>query len=413
MTTTTHPLALDTAWRQRARAVIPNGMYGHQSAGSLPDGFPQFMERGDGCRVWDVDGNEYIDFMCSYGPVILGHRHAAVEAAARAQAEKADCQNGPSHLAVELAERMVGVVRHADWAIFQKNGTDATTTCVTVARAATGRRKILVAAGAYHGAAPWCTPNPTGVVAEDRAHLAHYVFNDIASVDAAVAAAGDDLAAIVVSPFRHDARIDQELVDPAFARHLRRVCDDTGAALILDDVRCGFRLAYGGSWEPIGVDPDLSAWSKAIANGHALAATLGNDRFRVGAEKIFVTGSFWFSAVSMAASLATIDALADDGVGRMERAGRRLRDGLATQAASYGVRINQTGPVQMPLLTFADDRDFAKANVFTAEAARRGVYLHPWHNWFLSVAHTDADIDQALLATDDAFAAVRAHVGAA
>ena len=249
------------------------------------------------------------------------------------------------------------------------------------------------------------------MVPEDRAHLGRYRFNDVASVDAAVAEAGDDLAAIVVSPFRHDARHDQELVDPAFARHLRAVCDATGAALILDDVRCGFRLAYGGSWEPLGVEPDLSAWSKAIANGYPLAAVLGNERFRPGAERIYVTGSFWFSAVAMAASLATLDALAVGGVAAMERAGQRLRAGLAAQAAAHGVGINQTGPVQMPLLTFAGDKDFALANAFTGAAARRGVYLHPWHNWFLSTAHTDADIDRALLATDEAFAAVRAHPG--
>jgi glutamate-1-semialdehyde 2,1-aminomutase len=413
MTTITHPLALDAAWRQRARAVIPNGMYGHQSANTLPEGFPQFLERGEGCHVWDVDGNEYVDLMCSYGPIILGHRHPAVEAAARTQAAEADCQNGPSHHAVELAEKMTGIVSHADWAIFQKNGTDATTTCVTVARATTGKRKVLVATGAYHGAAPWCTPNPNGIVAEDRVHLLRYRFNDSESVDAAIAEADGDIAAIVVSPFRHDARFDQELVDPAFARHLRTVCDDTGAALVLDDVRCGFRMAYGGSWEPIGVEPDLSAWSKGIANGYALAATLGNDRFRAGAEKIYVTGSFWFSAVSMAASLATLEVLADDAVATMVRAGQRLRDGLAAQARSHDLSINQTGPVQMPLLTFAEDKDFAKANVFTGEAARLGVFLHPWHNWFLCTAHSDEDIDRALVATDGAFAAVRARFGAA
>ena len=269
---------------------------------------------------------------------------------------------------------------------------------------------MLVAEGAYHGAAPWCTPRLAGVVPEDRAHLLHYRFNDLESVTKAVEAADDDVAAIVVSPFKHDARHDQELVDPAFANGLRAICDDTGAALILDDVRCGFRLAHGGSWEPLGVAPDLSAWSKAIANGYPLAAVAGNDRFRAGAERIFVTGSFWFSAVAMAAVGG------DDRRPRarrtpwpsMERTGQRLRDGLAAQADAHGVTINQTGPVQMPLLTFAGDDDFALAGIWTDVAARNGAYFHPWHNWFLSAAHTDADIDEALAATDLAFAAVAA-----
>ncbi|MEJ7720057.1 MAG: aminotransferase class III-fold pyridoxal phosphate-dependent enzyme [Ilumatobacteraceae bacterium] len=147
------------------------------------------------------------------------------------------------------------------------------------------------------------------------------------------------MAAIVVSPFRHDARHDQELVDPNFARGLRSICDGAGAALILDDVRCGFRMAYGGSWEPIGVAPDLSAWSKAIANGYPLAAVLGNERFRAGAEKIFVTGSFWFSAAAMAAGLATVDTLgSEDALAKIERAGtpaprRPGRAGLTATAS--------------------------------------------------------------------------------
>ena len=404
----TRPRTADRALRQRARAVIPGGMYGHQSASSLPPEYPQFMRNGRGARVWDADGNPYVDLMCSYGPVLLGHQHPAVEEAARKQAALGDCQNGPGPVMVDLAELLVETVQHADWAIFAKNGTDATTICCTIARAQTGRKRVLVARGAYHGAAPWCTPRPGGTTPQDRANLGYYTFNDLASVQAAAAEAGDDLAAILVSPFKHDAGYDQELVVPAFARGLRELCDGAGAALILDDVRCGFRLHLGSSWEPVGVAPDLSAWSKSIANGHPLAAVLGNDRFRGGAQGIFVTGSFWFSAVPMAAAIATIGALrAERAVETMERAGRALRDGILSQAQSWGLEVNYSGPVQMPYLTFAGDTDHALASAFAAQAMRRGVYIHPRHNWFVSAAMTDADVAAVLAATDEAFAAVR------
>jgi glutamate-1-semialdehyde 2,1-aminomutase len=407
------PRSADLGLRERARAVIPGGMYGHQNAGPLPAEYPQFMRSGRGARVWDVDGNEYVDLMCSYGPVVLGHQHPAVEAAARAQAALADCQNGPGPVMVELAEALVATVRHADWAMFAKNGTDATTACCTVARAQTGRKRILVARGAYHGAAPWCTPRPPGTTPEDRANLGYYEFNDLDSARAAVAEAGPDLAGIMVSPFRHDAGYDQELVDPAFARGLRELCDAAGAALILDDVRCGFRLALGSSWEPIGVLPDLSAWSKAIANGHALAAVLGNDRYRGGAQQIFITGSFWFSATAMAAGVATIGALRADGaIAAMERTGSALRDGILAQAAARDLAVNYTGPVQMPYLTFAGDRDHALACEFAAHALRGGAFVHPRHNWFVSAAMTDEDVALALHATDQAFAAVRRRLSA-
>ncbi len=197
-------------------------------------------------------------------------------------------------------------------------------------------------------------------------------YNDLRSVEAAVERAGDDLAAIVVSPFRHDARFDQELCEPAFARGLRAICDRSGAVLILDDVRAGFRLSLGGSWEPLGVRPDLAAYSKAIANGYPLAAVLGSDRLREGAARVYATGSFWTAAVPMAAALATIATLRDEqGIATMERMGTLLREGLARQAASHDLAINQTGPVQLPFLTFAGDEGFARANLFTGEAARR------------------------------------------
>ncbi len=397
----------DQKLRARARRVIPGGMFGHMRAEGLPAGYPQFFERGEGCHLWDVDGRRYLDFMCSWGPVVLGHRHPEVTEAVQRQMAAGDCLNGPSERMVELAERLVELIPHADWALFSKNGTDATTTCVTLARAETGRRKILAAEGAYHGAVPWCSPHPLGVTAEDRAHLIRFTYNDIASLEAAVESAGGDLAGVLVSAFRHDYGFDQELPDAAFAKRARELCDATGAALILDDVRAGFRLTLRGSWDLVGVQPDLSAWSKAIANGYALAAVTGNDRFRDAASRMFVTGSFWCSAVSMAAALATLHVLErDDGPRHMREMGLRLREGLAAQAAAAGVGIRQSGPPQMPTLLFDGDADFAKGERFTAEALKRGVYLHPRHNMFLSMAHTPADIDVALEATKAAFAAM-------
>jgi glutamate-1-semialdehyde 2,1-aminomutase len=411
--TSAHARTTDAALRARAAAVIPGGMYGHQSAAGLPPEFPQFMARGAGARVWDVDGREYVDLMCSYGPVVLGHRHPKVEAAAEAQRREADCQNAPSPRMVELAEALTATVAHADWAMFAKNGTDATTLALTIARAATGRRKILAARGSYHGSAPWCTPRPGGVTAADRANMGYFTYNDLASAQQAADTAAGDLAGVIVTPFRHDIGQDQELARPEFAQGLRALCDRTGAALILDDVRCGFRLHLGSSWEPLGVAPDLSAWSKAIANVYALAAVLGGDAFRTGATEVFATGSFWFSAVSMAAGLATLAALAEeDAVATMAARGQALRDGLAEQAARHELAIRQTGPPQMPFLTFAGDRDFALANTFAAEAARRGAFLHPRHNWFVSAATTPADLDLVLDATGHAFAAVRRQIDA-
>lgn len=397
----------DQALRDRAARVIPGGMWGHMRAAAVPAGYPQFFAGGAGARVTDVDGREYIDFMCAWGPIILGHRHPVVEEAARARREAGDCLNGPTDQAVELAELLVETMPMADWALFQKNGGDATTVAVTIARAATRRRKILLARGAYHGAAPWCSPSLVGVTAEDRAHLVYFDFNDIASLDAAVAEAGADMAAILVSAFRHDLGRALEDPAPAFAAAVRAHCDKAGAALILDDVRAGFRLHPGGSWERHGVRPDLAAYSKAIANGHPLAAVVGGERFREAAAEIFTTGSFWYAGAPMAAAVATIRELHRiDGPALMREAGLRLRAGLAEQAARHGFEIVQSGPPSMPLLQFAGDVGDRLGETFCQEALRRGVYMHHRHNMFLSAAHTAAEIDCALDATDSAFAAL-------
>lgn len=397
----------DQSLRQRAQRVIPNGMWGHMNAARIAADYPQYFAKAQGCRLWDVDGREYIDFMCSYGPMILGYGDPDVERAAARQRAEGDIFNGPSARLVELAELMTDTVNHADWAMFQKNGTDATTASAMIAREGTGRRKILLANGAYHGAVPWCNPYPAGSTVEDRAHNGRYEYNDSASLEAAAEACRGDLAGIFVSAFKHDIGKPHEMPTRGFAETARRICDQTGAALIVDDVRAGFRLHIGGSWELTGVKPDLSAWSKAIANGYPLACVTGNDRFREAAGRIFVTGSFWYGAIAMAAAIATITRMKDIGaIAIMERMGQRLRDGIAMQAKQHGLVLRQSGPVQMPVMLFDDDAERRKGWLFCAEALKRGVYLHATHTMFLSAAHTEADIDRALEATGQAMAVV-------
>jgi glutamate-1-semialdehyde 2,1-aminomutase len=320
--------------------------------------FPQFFSRAEGARVWDADGNEYIDYMCAYGPNLLGYRHTAVEAAATAQQQLGDAMNGPSEIMVELAEKFVAMVSHADWAMFSKNGTDATTMAIMVARASTKRRKILVATNAYHGAAPWCNPFMTGIVPEDRAHIVYYTYNDAQSLEDAFRNCGDDVAGVFASAFRHDAFEDQDLPTAEYAKLSRRLCDETGALLMIDDVRAGFRLARDCSWRMVGVEPDLSAWGKCIANGYPIAALLGSEKARAGAQSIFVTGSYWFQAIPMAAAIATLNEIrTSDYLERMEKTGSLLREGLARQASSHGFSLRQTGPVQMPMILFDGDPD--------------------------------------------------------
>lgn len=410
--TSERPRSADAALRERAQAVIPNGMYGHQNASILPKNFPQFFARGEGSHLWDVDGNEYIDYICAYGPILLGYRHPAVDRAVAEVQDSGDCLNGPSEKMVELAELLVDITPWADWAWFAKNGTDATVYAASVARTATGKGTLLRAHGAYHGAAPtWIN---AGDMTKQVDGTVEYEFNDLASVRTAIDAADGDAAGIVVSAFRHDVGFDQEMPTVEFAQGVRDLCDANQMPLILDDVRGGFRLDIAGSWAPLGVDPDLSIYCKAIGNGQPISALMGRDSLSEAVAATFATGSYWFTAAPMAASYTTITTLQEtDGIARLEQTGNALREGWQRAADAHGVGIRQTGPVSIPLMLFDGDdfstRDVPRAYRFSAELAERGVYLHPVHNGFLSTALTEEDVVHTLEASDEAFAVVAAE----
>ena len=391
----------DLSLRKRANAYIPGGMWGHMSVKKLPFGYPQFFSKAKDARIWDLDGNCYIDFMCGYGPNILGYNNVEVDDAVNEQRKKLDLGNGPSALVVDLAEKLIKLVESADWALFAKNGTDATTTCLTISRAATGKKKVLVAKGSYHGSAPWCTPVATGVVEEDISNLVFFEYNNSISLEEAAKEAGADLAGIILTAFRHDVRRDQELPKKAFLKKAREICNKKNAVLILDDVRAGFRINRRGSWVDYGVKPDLTAFSKAIGNGYPLSAVVGVEKLRQAASEIYVTGSFWCNATSMAASLKTLSIIEErDVVEHISSLGEKLRSGVGQIANSVGVEISQSGPVQMPLILFKDDKDFLKGSKFVQYLLSKGIYFHPWHNMFLSLAHTAEDVSTTLDAVE-------------
>lgn len=397
----------------RASNVIPGGIPGHQSPTLLVFGSsPCFIERAEGSRFWDVDGNEYIDYMCAYGPMVLGYNHPKVEEAAQAQSGRVDTCNLPSERYVELAERLVDMIPIADWSILGKNGSDVTTYACRVARAKTGRSKIIMVEGAYHGIGAWCTSFTTGITPEEQINVLKFPYNDIEGFEHLVAEHKDDVAGVILTPFRHDAFHDQEMPAPGFLEGVRKTCDDIGAMFIVDDVRAGFRMHMGGSLERFGVRPDLICFSKALGNGHPISACVGKEELKDAASQVFFTGSFFTSAAPMAAALATLDEMeATDAIGTMYARGEMLKEGLYDQADTYGQHINYTGPETVPFMTFSTEDGWDRSKLFCEECYQRGVFFHPFHNWFISAAHTEEDMKKTLEATDAAFQRVKKELG--
>lgn len=393
--------------KSRAQKVFPNGIYGHLSTNIMPENYPQFFTSARGVRMTDVDGKEYIDYMCAFGLNLFGYGDEEINEAYIQQMRKTDTLTGVSEVMVELAEKFTGIVSHADWAIFVKNGTDATTLGAMIARAHTGKDKIIIADGAYHGAAAWCNPSPVGSTAAERSGRISCIYNDVDSLERAVAEAGDDLAAIFATPFKHDVFIDQYEPQADYARRARELCDKTGALLVVDDVRAGFKLARDCSWAVVGVEPDLSSWGKCIANGHPISALLGSDKARKAAAQVRATGSYWFQSAPMAASIVTLDRIMNTPyLENIQSLGASLRTSMAASAARNGVGLRQTGPVTMPMFLFDDDPDLRKGYFWCGEMAARGIYMHPFHNMFISNALTEDDIAQTVAAADEAFKAL-------
>jgi glutamate-1-semialdehyde 2,1-aminomutase len=398
---------------RRAAAVIPGGIPGHFSpALTVPGSFPYYAVRGQGCRYWDLDGNQFLDFMCGYGPIVLGYHHARVDEAAARQREQGSVFNHPTALAVELAERLVSLVPIADWATFARNGSDVCTYLVLVARQHTQRRKIIKVKGAYHGTHAWCIHGIAGLIPSDYEHVLQFTWNDLDELKGLVEKNAGDVAGIILTPYHHPAFGDSVLPAPGFMDGVRELCDRHGIVFIMDDVRAGFRLDLGGSNEYFGFKPDAIAYCKALANGHVISAAVGREELKKAASQVFFTGSYYCSAAEMAAALACLDELEKtQAVPHMLKMGAVLQQGLRERAAKHGLQVTVSGPPSIPAMTFSNETNFLRMQRFSAEAARRGVFFHPHHNWFLCAAHQEKDIQEALDVADRCFASVKAEFG--
>ncbi len=398
---------------KEAARYIPGAIPGHMTpAITVPGSFPYFAEKAEGCRYWDVDGNEYIDFMCGYGPIVLGHRHPKVDEAVRAQQAKGSCFNHPTELQVKAAKLLVETVKIADWAIFAKNGSDVTTYALQVAREFTQRDCVIACRGGYHGGHAWCTPGHGGLTPEDKMHIHLVNWNDFDEFKAAVEKYKGQIAAFISSPYHHPTFSDQYMPENDWWNKVRKLCDEEGILIIVDDVRAGWRLNIAGSDQHFGFDADMICFSKAIANGYPLSALVGVEKLKLASTRVFFTGSFWASANELAACIATIEEMkAIDASGKMWKVGTQFQEGLRKLGAQHGLKVSVTGPAPIPYMKFANEGDFRRMQLFSAEASKRGVFLHPHHNWFVSAAHTEADIDQALARCDEAFAVVKKTFG--
>ena len=399
-------------WFDRATKVIPAGVYGHLGPAEgqfIPvNRWPRFSEKAQGSYFWDVDGNQYIDYMCAYGPNILGYCDEDVDAAAFEQMKKGNCVTSPDKVMVECAELLVDTVATADWAFFAKNGNDATQGAILTARAHTHKKKLIFFNNFYHGVSPMVQKiDYPGVTPEDVANNIYARWNDIEGLKQIIAE-DDDIAAIIAQPYNHGNFLDNYFPDAGFWKEVRELCTKNNIVLIVDDVRCGFRLDLAGSDHFFGFEADIICFCKALANGYNMSAFCGKEFLRNAASSLSYTGSYWMSAVPFAACIACINKLKKiDAPKLFHDLGTELTDGLVAAGKEHGFDLVVSGAPALFYLRIANDDSLLLHQDWVAECVNRGVFFTSHHNHFINASLTHEDINRTIEIAEDAFKAVK------
>jgi len=394
---------------ERAVKVIPSGIYGHQGPAEgcfIPvDAFPFYAQQAKGSYFWDVDGNRFIDYMCAFGPNIMGYNDEEIDEAARKQAEKCDCTTVPSAVMVDFAELLTEMVACADWSFFAKNGNDVTSLAVMTARAYTRRKKIVFFKGYYHGVSPWTQKiDYSGVIEEEVCNNIYADWNDFDGLQKIFEENKGQIAAVISQPYMHGNFFDNQLPEKDFWQKTRKLCTQQGAVLIIDDVRAGFRLDLAGSDHYFGFEADLICFCKAIANGYNVSALCGKEFLKNTVSGISFTGSYWMSAVPFAAGIACLRKMQRLDLPKLLiEKGTRLCDGLKKTAAKHGYDLHVSGVPSLFYLRIANDDSLMLHQRWIAEMVRRGVFLTNHHNHFLNYALSDEDIKETIEIADEAF----------
>ncbi|CCQ97445.1 glutamate-1-semialdehyde 2,1-aminotransferase [[Clostridium] ultunense Esp] len=414
---------------KEAVEVMPGGVNSPVRAFKSVGGSPLFIERGEGSRIYDADGNEYIDYVLSYGPLILGHAHPKVIEALTKTAEKGTSFGAPTSLEIELARKVTKLIPSIEMVRMVNSGTEATMSALRLARGYTGRDLIMKFIGCYHGhadsllikagsgVATLGLPDSPGVPAKTAEHTITVPYNDLEAVKLAFQRHGEELAAVILEPVAGNMGVVPP--KPGFLEGLREITRQYGALLIFDEVMTGFRVSLGGAQGHYGITPDLTTLGKVIGGGLPVGAYGGKREIMENvapAGPVYQAGTLSGNPLAMAAGLATLEELERPGVYEgLQKNGLLLKEGLLEAAREAGVpaTVNQVGAMLTLFFTDEEVTDFATANRqnqghfirFFWKMLDQGIYLPPsaFEALFLSTAHTEKEIERTLEAARIAF----------
>ncbi len=414
-----HSVAKSMAVYERAKGLIPGVtqlVSRRPTLGALGVS-PIYASRAKGCRIWDVDGNEYVDWMSGVGPIILGYADEVVDAAVKEQIDRVGTSSLVHETAVDLAEELVRLIPSAEMVRYAKGGGEACTIAVRIARGVTGRDKVLFCG--YHGWHDWYLAanlgeerldthllpgiDPTGVPSALEGTAIPFAYGNLGMLEGLLEEHDGEVACIIMEPMR------TELPPKGYLEGVRELATRFGAALIFDEVSCGFRIALGGVQEYTGVTPDLSVFAKAISNGYPMAAVVGKREFMEPVSQMFISSAYWDDPIGVVAALTTLKELQRrDAVGHFERIGRSFKEKINRAAREIGVSAEAVGVDAHPGIRFTMEDPLTRKKVgtlFIQENARRGVILST--GFFFNCAHDEAALDQTEAAVRESFGIIK------
>lgn len=420
---------------EEAKKYIPGGVNSPVRAFKSVGETPRFIERAKGSHIWDVDGNEYIDYVCSWGPMILGHAHPSVVEAIKEQAEKGTSYGAPTELEVKLARMIVEAVPSVEKVRMVNSGTEATMSAIRLARGYTGRNKVVKFEGGYHGhvdallvkagsgLTTFGVPTSPGIPEDFAKHTITVPFNDIDALKRVIDEYGDDIAAVIMEPVMANAGLI--LPEPNFLESVRELTASRGIVLIFDEVITGFRLSLGGAQAYFGITPDLSCFGKIIGGGLPVGAFGGRAEimdYLAPEGPVYQAGTLSGNPLAMVAGIKTLEELKKPGVyEELREKGKKLSEGMKEAARSAGIYdklcFKSIESISIVYFTSVDVKNYQDAltsnteayAVFFRKMLEQGVYLAPsqFEVAFVSTAHTDEDIEKTVEAAEIAFREVK------
>jgi len=395
-----------------AKSLIPGAVAGIRRPYNFVEGeYPIYFDSGKGSHLIDIDGNEYIDFLCAYGPTIIGNREEEIDNAVIAQIQnKGFCFSLTQKYQNQLAEKLKSLIPCAEMSFFVLTGSDATTLATRIARSYTGKKGILRCG--YHGWHDWCVEGKGGVLEKTYEDVHEFEYNDLEDLENKLKANPDDTAGIIITPLGHPNAHEIQEPKPGYLEAVKELAHKYGAVLIFDEIRTGFRVSMGGAQKYYGVTPDMSVFGKALANGYPIGAVVGKSEFMKEVEhNVFVSSTFYPNSLSYVAALKNLEIMERDHVlEAIWEKGTYFNNKVKALVDKYDVGAKFSGIPPMMYITFDKDAEKQYKNKrtdFYTQLIRRGVFLQPYHHGYICYRHTQEDLDYTINAIEESFQYLR------